>query len=97
MSHNGVLSTEDTIPWGYIDIVYITPRSGERWVLYDHRLTPMTSEGYQEPEGRIPCMTTARLDIQDLFGLWIDRKKGNIPWRWCPLASCACALPAAYT
>eukprot|EP00972_Heterocapsa_arctica_P040701 5999629-Heterocapsa_arctica.AAC.1 len=57
----------------------------------------MTSEGYQEPEGRIPGMTTVRLDIRDPFGLWIEREKGNIPWRWCPLASCACALPAAYT
>eukprot|EP00972_Heterocapsa_arctica_P075112 11082798-Heterocapsa_arctica.AAC.1 len=44
MNHNGVLSTEDTIPWRYIDLIYLTPSDGNRWVIYDHRLAPMSSE-----------------------------------------------------
>eukprot|EP00972_Heterocapsa_arctica_P039971 5888057-Heterocapsa_arctica.AAC.1 len=38
-----------------------------------------------------------RGNIRDPFGLWIQRKQGNIPWRSCPLPDCACAIPAAYT
>eukprot|EP00972_Heterocapsa_arctica_P048660 7172379-Heterocapsa_arctica.AAC.1 len=60
MSHNGVLSTEDTISWRYIDMIYITPRGAGRWVLFDHLLASKTSEGYQEPEGTIPGMTMVR-------------------------------------
>eukprot|EP00972_Heterocapsa_arctica_P059810 8821648-Heterocapsa_arctica.AAC.1 len=60
MSHNGVIATQDTITWVYIYIMYIKPRGAERCVLYDHRLEPMVSPGYLDPEGPIPGMSTMR-------------------------------------
>eukprot|EP00972_Heterocapsa_arctica_P059585 8786923-Heterocapsa_arctica.AAC.1 len=55
----------------------------------------MVSEGYLDPEGPIPGMTTVRSANRDPFGLWIRRKQRDIPWRWCPLLYCQCAIPAA--
>eukprot|EP00972_Heterocapsa_arctica_P087491 12901693-Heterocapsa_arctica.AAC.1 len=81
MSHNGVLSTEDTITWGYFDVIYITPREGRRWVLYDHRLAPQSSEGYLDPDGNISGLQMMSRSLWDPFGLWISRKPENIPWR----------------
>jgi hypothetical protein len=78
LNHNGVLSTEDTITWGYIDIIYITPRQGGRWVLYDHRLAPLISEGYLDPADTMPIPGLQRISpsLWDPYGL--DRPETEV-------------------
>eukprot|EP00972_Heterocapsa_arctica_P093456 13784787-Heterocapsa_arctica.AAC.1 len=67
-------------------MIYITPLQGGRWVLYDHRLAPMVSEGYLDPADTMPVPGLSRLSpsLWDPFGLWIRRKPKDIPWRYCP-------------
>eukprot|EP00972_Heterocapsa_arctica_P042659 6288960-Heterocapsa_arctica.AAC.1 len=65
MSHNGVIATMDTIPWGYIDIIYIQPPGSESWVLYDHRLEDAESTGYADAAGPISGMFRMRPSAED--------------------------------
>jgi hypothetical protein len=96
MTHNGVITTTDTIRWEHIDIIYVKPSGGRStWIWYDHALAEKKVYGCVE-ETMIPsfCRVPAS---DDPFGLRIGEPSKRMPARTCPFKSqgfaCAGIIP----